>query len=142
MIRLYSIFVILGVMCLTAGSVCAADIRGLYAYETSIGIKNGAVFGVLPAVDAGDSLVSASSPVCDHIEIHEMKEIDGIMQMRKVSSIPAPSTLEPQGYHLMLMALKSPLKNGDVISLTLSYKNSGHKKIDVPVLSRKISQGK
>lgn len=121
-----------------------ADVKkGLYAFETAEGMAVGAVFGVLPKISGEDELMTASSPVCDHVEIHQMKEVDGIMQMRQVPSLPVgtgqDNFLAPQGYHLMLMKLKQPLKDGETFPLTLVFKKSGEKKVDIPVLSRKVN---
>ncbi len=116
--------------------------QGMYAYETSEFIKVGAVFGVLPDSGIDDKLIQVSSSVCGRVEIHEMKEVDGIMQMRPVPFMKvykgAETKLDARGYHLMLMELNKPLKDGDKIPLVLTYQNAGQIKIDVPVYSRRM----
>ena len=118
----------------------AATATGLFAYETATGMTVGAVFGDLPVLPADDSLLSATSPVCDHVEIHKMTETNGIMQMRKVQRLDVPATrqtsLSPQGYHVMLMGLKSPLRDGTTFPLTLTFKSAGHMTLSVSVHSR------
>lgn len=112
----------------------------LYAYETAKGFKVGAVFGVLPALPEDDELISASSPICDHIEIHTMKEENGIFRMRQIFSIPLKKNkaalLPPTGDHLMLMQLTKPLTKGDSFPLTLKFKKAAPITIEIPVLSR------
>lgn len=115
--------------------------RGLYAYETAAGMKVGAVFGVIPDIGQDDQLIAVAAPsICDHAEIHQMKEVDGIMQMREVPEVSVregqDDVLAADGYHVMLMKLKSPLKAGDKFPLTLTFKKGGEKVLDVPVLSR------
>lgn len=114
---------------------------GLYAFETSAGMKVGAAFGVLPALDADDELLSVTSPISPNIEIHEMKEVDGIMKMRKVDFMPVAkdtdNKLGPMGYHLMLMGLSAPLQKGTDFPVTLNFKHAGAKTLTVPVLARK-----
>lgn len=118
-----------------------APVEGLYAFETSAGMKVGAAFGALPTVTADDELISVTSPISPRIEIHEMKEVNGIMQMRKVDAIPVLANKEnklvPTGYHLMLMDLSAPLVKGTEFPLTLKFKNTGEKTVTIPVLSRK-----
>jgi copper(I)-binding protein len=51
------------------------------------------------------------------------------MQMAPVLGMAIPSgqtvALKPGGRHVMLIGLTAPLKDGDKIPLTLSFKNSG-----------------
>ncbi len=64
--------------------------------------------------------------------------MDGnVMKMREVNGIEikpsARVALEPgQGYHIMLVGLKQPLKAGEKFPLTLTFEKSG--KVDVSVL--------
>jgi len=83
---------------------------------------------------AADRLVSASSPAAGKVEIHEMTMQDGIMKMRELpSGLPIEAgksaSLAPGGYHIMLMDLKAPLKQGDKVPVTLNFEKAG--KIDV-----------
>ena len=55
---------------------------------------------------------------------------DGVMKMRPVEgglAIDPGKTvkLAPGGYHLMMMDLKSPLKQGDKLPLTLQFEKAG-----------------
>jgi periplasmic copper chaperone A len=70
----------------------------------------------------------------------------GIMRMREVSAIEIPAKGEVelrQGgvatYHLMLMGLKAPLKEGDRFALTLVFKKAGEKEVMMSVQSPKTS---
>ena len=49
--------------------------------------------------------------------------------MRGVAALPMtagnPVTLAPGGYHIMLMGLKQPLKQGDTFPITLSFAKAG-----------------
>ncbi len=114
---------------------------GLYAFETSAGMKVGAAFGQLTGGDIDDQLLSVTSPISPRIEIHEMKEVGGIMQMRKVDFMPIEKNkenmLSPMGYHLMLMDLKYPLQKGTDFPVTLVFKKAGQKTMTIPVLARK-----
>ncbi len=125
-----------------AFSAFANDIsHHLYAYPTATGMKVGAVFGVLPAIETDDKLLSASTPLCGHVEIHTMIEDDGIFRMRKIENLLVKADhenlLEPSGYHLMLMDLKLPLEEKQFFPLTLVFEKAGKKIVTIPVISRK-----
>ena len=87
-----------------------------------------------------DRLVSVSIPttVADHVEFHEMATKDGIMTMR---AMPKGVTIEPGktvaftpgGYHLMLMGLKAPLKEGDRIKAELTFEKAGKVEVTINV---------
>jgi copper(I)-binding protein len=79
---------------------------------------------------APDRLVSGSSDIVGKIEIHEMAMNNGVMTMRPLDkglAIEPGKTvkLAPGGYHLMLMDLKRPLKQGDKVPLTLEFEKAG-----------------
>ena len=69
-------------------------------------------------------LVAASSPVAGVVEIHEMAMEGTTMKMRALANglvLPAGQTVElkPGGYHVMLMDLKQPLKEGETVTVSL-----------------------
>jgi copper(I)-binding protein len=84
-----------------------------------------------------DRLLSASSPVAGLVAIHEMAVEGGMMTMRAVKGIDlkpgATVELQPGGYHVMLEDLKQPLKQGDQISVKLTFEKAGVVEIKVQV---------
>ncbi|HSO47881.1 MAG TPA: copper chaperone PCu(A)C, partial [Rhizobiaceae bacterium] len=74
-------------------------------------------------------LVSASSPAVPRVEMHEMRMDGDVMRMREVKAIDLPKgktvSLEPGGFHIMLMNLPQPIAAGDVIPLTLVVESDG-----------------
>ncbi len=91
-------------------------------------------FTVTNTGSAPDTLVSARTGASDHVEIHEMAMKDGVMTMRPIAKgvaiAPGKSvSFAPGGFHLMLMGLKAPLKQGDKVPLTLTFAKAG--KVDV-----------
>jgi copper(I)-binding protein len=79
---------------------------------------------------AADKLVGVSGEVSDKIEVHEMSMNNGVMKMRPVDgglTIEPGKTvkLAPNGYHLMIMDLKSPLKQGGKVPVTLEFEKAG-----------------
>lgn len=89
------------------------------------------------------ALVGVATPVAGVAEIHEMAMDGGMMRMRAVAKLPLPAgkpvALKSGGFHLMLMDLKSPLKEGDAVDLTLRFEDKDGRKssqqIKVPVKS-------
>jgi len=79
---------------------------------------------------APDRLISGSGDFAGKVEIHEMAMNNGVMTMRSLDKglpIEPGKTvkLAPGGYHLMLMDLKTPLKQGDKVPLTLEFEKAG-----------------
>lgn len=79
----------------------------------------------------GTRLIDAQSPVA-RAEIHEMAMQDHVMRMRQISNLDLPAgqtvMLKPGGYHIMFFDLKQPVKEGDVIPLTLTFEDKDKKR--------------
>ncbi|HEY6135169.1 MAG TPA: copper chaperone PCu(A)C [Rubrivivax sp.] len=93
-------------------------VRGTVPQQTATGL-----FVQLSSA-AGGKLVSVVSPVAGMAEIHEMSMDGNVMKMRALPGgldLPAGKLVElkPGGYHVMLMGLKQPLKDGDTVPVTL-----------------------
>jgi len=67
------------------------------------------------------ALVEVSTPLTARAEIHEMSMEAGVMKMRAVPKIDLPAgktvELKPGGYHVMLMNLDRPLRDGETVFL-------------------------
>src|SRR6476659_11327977 len=79
---------------------------------------------------AADRLIGGAADVADKVQVHEMATTNGVMTMRPLDkglSIEPGKTvnLAPGGYHLMLMDLKNPLKQGEKVPLTLEFEKAG-----------------
>jgi copper(I)-binding protein len=79
---------------------------------------------------APDRLIGGAGDVAGKIEVHEMSMKDGVMTMRPLDkglSIEPGKTvkLAPGGYHLMMLDLKTPLKQGDKVPVTLEFEKAG-----------------
>lgn len=77
-----------------------------------------------------DRLISASGDIAGKVEIHEMAMNNGVMTMRPLDKglvIEPGKTvkLAPGGYHVMLMDLKGPLRQGDKVPLALQFEKAG-----------------
>ena len=85
----------------------------------------------------GGKLVDASSPIATSVEVHEMKMDGDLMKMRSVDALPLPAgkpvEMKPNGFHMMLMGLKAPLKAGDVVPIKLVVEDAKGKRQTVHV---------
>jgi len=112
-------------------TVTNAWVRGTVAGQKA----TGAFMQLKSAADV--SLVDAASPVAKIVEIHEMKMEGGMMKMSAVEKLPLPAgkpvDLGPGGYHVMLMDIAHPLKEGDIVPLTLTFVDNAGRKSTVEV---------
>ncbi len=113
-------------------TVTDAWVRGVVAQQKATGL-----FAKISSVKGG-RLVAVSSPAAAMVEIHEMRMVGDVMQMRELSdglALPAGKVIElkPGGYHVMLMGLKRPLKTGDTVALTLVVEGPDKKRENVEV---------
>lgn len=83
------------------------------------------------------ALVDVKSTAAGVAEVHEMKMDNGVMRMRAVPRIDIPPgqslKLEPGGYHVMLMELKSGISKGDSVPITLVFERPDKSRFDVNV---------
>ena len=87
---------------------------------------------------APDTLLGGSADIAGGVQVHEMSMENGVMKMRPLEkglAIEPGKTvkLAPGGYHLMLMDLKSPLKKGDKLPLTLEFEKAGKVEVSFDV---------
>ena len=115
---------------LSASVLAKTTADGAWARATVPGQNMGGAFITLIS-DQDATLIGASSPVSEKMELHTMKMEGEKMVMAQVSSIPLPANtqveLKPGSLHLMFMGLKQPLTEGQNIAITLKIKlSSGH----------------
>jgi len=96
--------------------------------------------------DADARLISASSPAVPRVEVHEMKMDGDVMRMREVKAIDLPKgktvSLEPGGFHIMLMNLSKPIAAGEVIPLILTVESDGKQQtVEVKAEARAVMGG-
>ena len=109
-----------------------------WARATPGGAKvGGAYLEIKAAEGTGDRLIAARSPAAGAAELHNHIMEKGIARMRRVDAIAVPAgksvVLKPGGYHLMLGDLKAPLKEGDLLKLTLVFEKAGEIEVEATV---------
>lgn len=90
-----------------------------------------------------DALMSVSSAAAAMVEVHESKDMNGMMSMEPLPNgleIPANGsvTLTPGSYHLMIMqAKKESFTPGKMVKLLFKFKSGSELALDVPVRENK-----
>ena len=86
---------------------------------------------------AADRLTGVSSPVAERTEIHETRIEDGTATMRPAPGLElkrrASVQLRPGGLHVMLIGLRRPLREGERITLVLTFERAGTIEIEARV---------
>ena len=81
--------------------------------------------------DADMTLIGGDSPVSRSLELHFMRMDNGVMEMRQMKEIALPKgktvRLEPGDLHVMFIGLKSQIKPGQKVPLTLRVKGADGK---------------
>jgi hypothetical protein len=85
-----------------------------------------------------DRLIGATAAAADHVELHEMKMVDGVMRMRPVKdgiALAPGQTVEfkSNAFHLMMVDLKQPMQQGQRVKGTLTFEKAGTVDIEFAV---------
>jgi periplasmic copper chaperone A len=128
-----ALFAVLFAVSARAEDVKAGDlvISQAWSRATPGGAKVGG--GYLTIENKGttpDRLIGGSADIAARVQVHEMSMNNGVMTMRPVDgglAIEPGKTvkLAPGGFHLMLLDLKGPLKQGDKLPITLEFAKAG-----------------
>lgn len=134
--------ILTGLLVAACGGGGELTVEDIWARMSASGQDAGAVYMTLTGGDDADQLIAVTvgTEVAAAAEIHEttMESGDsGMMMMQQVSAIDVPAgatvTLEPGGYHVMLMQLAEPLVAGEEIELTLTFAEAGSMQVKAEV---------
>ena len=88
--------------------------------------------------DKAIKILKADNPVSRVTELHTHLNDGGVMKMRPVPGIDikakGQAILQPVGLHVMMIDLKAPMKEGDVVPITLSFDDGSSKQVDAKVV--------
>ena len=123
--------------CANAGDIM---IENAYARSNGKMAKAGAAFMVIHNhTNIDDRLIAASSVAAKMVQLHRhIKSDDSVMKMEHVPDgfvVPANGShmLSRGRDHVMFMGLTTPWENGQIIPLTLVFKNAGEMDIQIEV---------
>jgi copper(I)-binding protein len=78
---------------------------------------------------AADELVGVTCACARTVQLHVMSMSGQVMSMRQVQRLAVPAhgklELKPGGAHLMILGLKQPLKDGEKVNMTLTFRRAG-----------------
>ena len=88
--------------------------------------------------DKDVKVLKADNPASRVTELHTHLNENGVMKMRPVPAIEVKAkgqaVLQPGGLHVMMIDLKAPMKEGDVVPITLSFDDGSSKQVDAKVV--------
>ena len=88
--------------------------------------------------DKDVKILKADNSASKVTELHTHLNEGGVMKMRPVPFVEVKAkgeaVLKPGGLHVMLIDLKAPMKEGDVVPLTLTLEDGSSKKVDAKVV--------
>jgi copper(I)-binding protein len=89
--------------------------------------------------DDADRLLGITTDAAGAVEVHEVQMDNNVMQMTPLHDgleIPAGEevSLEPSGYHIMLIGLTESLIAGEEYEMTLTFEHAGEVTVTVPIL--------
>lgn len=103
---------------------------------TYLGIKGGV---------SDDELIKIETGVARHAQLHDSKEVNGMMSMYRIDSLGVPAggmvMLKPGDLHIMLLGLSHALKKGESFPMTLHFAKAGKVTIEVRIMGVGASNG-
>lgn len=133
---------------LPARAETSVMVTDAYARVSTPMSKSGAAFLVIENhSDTDDRLIKAASNVADRVELHTHKaDGNGVMQMLEVKegfTVPAHGmhALKRGGDHVMFLGLRQPLKDGDMVEVTLTFEKAGEITVEIPVDTKRGDDG-
>lgn len=89
-----------------------------------------------------ETLIGARAEGVGRIELHDMAEVDGVMQMRPIEGgvplvVDGMAAFQPGGKHLMFIDVTRSWTEGDVVPVTLVFESGTEAVIDVVVTASK-----
>ncbi len=130
---------------LPAATSAAGDVHVADPYVRAVppGQPNSAAFmQLLNKSKTNHAIVRAKSPVSKIVELHTHINEGGMMKMRQIRQIDVPAqgrtTLKPGGLHVMFLGLKSELKPGQLVPVTLIFEDGSRTTIQAQVRKMKM----
>ena len=148
--KIFGLFIgllsLLGIGVVFAQSMAEMGVTNGWIRATPPNAKMGAAYlTVMNHQDQADALIGASSSLAEVVEIHNIKEENGMLKMYPVDSLEVPAKgmvmLKPGGYHIMLINLKQAPKLGESHTLTLRFRKAPDLVVELPVQQSGATSG-
>ena len=115
---------LLGLLLISAAAQASAQtqVKDAWVRASVPGQASTGAFMVITA-SADSKLLEVQSPVAKIVQIHQSSMKDDVMSMHEVTSVALPAgqpvVMDSNSYHVMLINLAAPVKEGDKVPLTL-----------------------
>jgi len=124
-----------------SGEIGVVMVVDAWVRETDAGAKVHA--GYMTLVNTGTEevvLTGVESQSYASIDVHEMKTVNGLMEMRDMPELTIPANgqvqMLPGGMHLMLKGPRQHFTAGQTVQLTLNFGSAGQQVLTVMVAAR------
>lgn len=141
MMRLMAFWIVLGVVSTAATFAGTLKVENAWVFAVPPGTSDTAAF--MRLINPGTTsvrLTGGATPAADRVEPMITTQSEGRTGMASVPAITIPAggevVLKPGGDHLMIYGLKSPLRPGQTITLTLTIQPGELLTLKVPILKR------
>lgn len=89
-----------------------------------------------------ETLVAARAEGVGRIELHDMAEVDGVMQMRPIEggvalAVDGLATFQPGGMHLMFFDVARTWNEGETVPVTLVFDSGNEATVDFAITATK-----
>lgn len=124
--------------CSSSGGDSGISVQDVWVRNSPMMERAGAAYMVIEnSGTTEDRLLSASVDFANTVELHETKEVDGMMEMSPVEAIPVPANgsveMAPGGLHVMLIGITEELTPGQKVTLLLNFENAGEIEVEAEV---------
>lgn len=143
--KVVSVFILMLMASLVSATESGITVENAWIREAPPGAR--AMAGYMVVKNTGNSdkvLVSAASDAFGEVMLHRTIVEGGMAKMVHQMAITIPAkgeiSFEPNGYHVMLMAPKKPLKAGDKVEITLKFKDGESVKVVHEVRPAPVSE--
>jgi copper(I)-binding protein len=121
--------------------VIVGDLQIIHPYIPQPAATAKAAGGFMAIVNTGteaDRLIGVETDIAAKAEVHESRvDANGVGTMEHLEAVEIPPgetvNLEHGGYHIMLMGLTGPLKEGELHKATLIFERAGRVDIEFQV---------
>lgn len=120
----------------------AADAVSVHEPYVRLAPPNAPATGAFMVIRNGGAkdvkVVKADNPASKVTELHTHLNEGGVMKMRPVAGIDVKAggeaVLKPGSLHIMMIDLKAPMKEGDVVPITLTFDDGSAKQVEAKVV--------
>lgn len=135
-------FLVLGLIFSAAAMAGSADQISVQDPYVRLAPPNAPATGAFMVIknngDKDVKVLKADNPVSNVTELHTHLNEGGVMKMRPLAAIDikakGEAVLKPGGMHVMMINLKAPMKEGDMVPITLTFADGSSKQFDARVI--------